>query len=368
MRLGRSCLGRCGDAARGRWQHGGRSACHNPQHHPPSRLPRQHRPRGPSSIARALPVIPGNSLLAGRGGVFQAPKSGRSSHSSRIRFWKLPVFGFGRHSGRTCGGAVMLDEAWAAPPRCRSAHARFQGFPWSPLQGGVKTWPLYCFRSGGGGDSRDTAPYPWSAGDRGSGGALAAGAHVLGGGALPAPEIVLALTGLVLVSVIQVTARDLSLGRIAAVLGGGQVSLHEAFNVLSTGAACHSPISPAAHEGDHGGALCLSPALAESAHTIWHGNAGFAMTMAHLLAVAVTAVLISRAEAALWQVVAWLRPLTRNPSPSAVGRREAPGARPGAGPVERRHGGISRLWGCGAHRWGPPGPCVPVGRLLQSTP
>ncbi|WP_051629055.1 hypothetical protein [Arthrobacter sp. UNC362MFTsu5.1] len=162
---------------------------------------------------------------------------------------------------------------------------------------------------------------------------LAAGAHVLGGGALPAPEIVAALTCLVLASVMQVTGRDLSLGRIAAVLGGSQILLHEAFTVLSTGSACQAAASPAAHQGDHGSALCLSPALAGSAHTVGHDGAGVAMMLAHLLAVAVSALLISRAEAALVQVMAWLRPLMHAPCPVIVGVYRKPRLRPGPDPV-----------------------------------
>ena len=148
---------------------------------------------------------------------------------------------------------------------------------------------------------------------------LAAGAHVLGGGTLPTPVIVLALTGLVLASVMQVMGRQLSLAKMAAVLGVGQVLLHEAFGVLSAGAACHGTASPAGHEMGYGGALCLSPVLAESSHTVGHGDGGAAMTLAHLLAVAVTALLISRAEAALWKVVAWLRPVPHAHHPVTVG-------------------------------------------------
>lgn len=162
---------------------------------------------------------------------------------------------------------------------------------------------------------------------------LAAGGHVLGGGALPAPEIVAALTGLVLASVMQVTGRDLSLGRIAAVLGGSQILLHEAFTVLSTGTVCAAPTSPGVHQGDHGSAVCQSPDLAGPAHMAGHDSGGIAMTLAHLLAVAVTVLLISRAEAALSQVMAWLRPLTHAARPVTVGVSRKPRLRPGPGPI-----------------------------------
>ncbi|APX00446.1 hypothetical protein [Arthrobacter sp. QXT-31] len=152
--------------------------------------------------------------------------------------------------------------------------------------------------------------------------ALAAGAHVLGGGILPSPDISLALIAIVMAGVMSLAGRQLSLGKIAAVLAGGQILLHGALNALSNRAGCHADSfsdSAAHHTVQTAGLLCQSPASAVPIHE----SAGYSMSLAHLCATAVTAVLLGRAEAALWQLAAWLRPLTRFLQPAPV-----PGCRP----------------------------------------
>lgn len=159
---------------------------------------------------------------------------------------------------------------------------------------------------------------------------FAAGAHVLGGGTLPAAETSAALIALVLAAVRLILGRGWSMGRIAGVLGIGQVLLHEAFSLLSRQAPC----GPSPHGGGHHAlqpAVCLATQVPEP---LPHAHAGFIMSMAHLLAAAATVVMLSKAEAALWRVAAWLlRPLTHILQPGAVLGSEPPCAGPGTGPV-----------------------------------
>ncbi|UKA56623.1 hypothetical protein LFT45_22350 (plasmid) [Arthrobacter sp. FW305-BF8] len=146
---------------------------------------------------------------------------------------------------------------------------------------------------------------------------LAAGAHVLGGGSLPTADISLALLALVLAGVMSLAGRQLSLAKIAAVLAGGQILLHEALNVLSGASSCQAAASSDsfAHHAVQAASLpCQSP----PSSLLIHESAGYAMSLAHLFATAVTAVVLGKAEAALWQLAAWLRPLARFLAPTPV--------------------------------------------------
>ncbi|MDQ0030929.1 hypothetical protein [Arthrobacter bambusae] len=136
--------------------------------------------------------------------------------------------------------------------------------------------------------------------------ALAAGAHVLSGGALPVAPVllaVLALTGLVTT---LATRFKLGLPVIAALLGAGQLVLHEAFTAFGplTGPAPGSP-------PHHLAAGHAPPPLgAETVHfhevdTPW----GWLMLTGHALATAASALLLAKGEQALWQLEGWLRPL-----------------------------------------------------------
>jgi hypothetical protein len=63
--------------------------------------------------------------------------------------------------------------------------------------------------------------------------ALAAGAHVAGGGHLPAPAILLAVLALTALASTVATRLRLSFPAIGALLGGGQLALHEVFTAFS---------------------------------------------------------------------------------------------------------------------------------------
>ena len=151
-----------------------------------------------------------------------------------------------------------------------------------------------------------------------------AGAHVLSGGALPVAPVllaVLALTGLV-----TTLATRFKLGSpvIAALLGAGQLLLHEAFTAFGP-LTVPAPGSPAHHSA----AEHLSPPLGtETVH--FHEvdtPLSWLMLVAHVLATLASAVVLAKGEEALWQLAAWLRPFPVAAHP-AVFRPDA-----GASPV-----------------------------------
>lgn len=155
---------------------------------------------------------------------------------------------------------------------------------------------------------------------------LAAGAHTLAGGALPAPAILAALLALTLLASVLATKIRLGLPAMTAVLGAGQVLLHEAFTALADTGTPQTAL-PAVHQHDDGAALAgalqhLSPALG---HSAGHGSLTHdpGMLLAHVVATLLTALLLARGEAALWALAAWLRPLfraTKTPALPVAGR------------------------------------------------
>ena len=121
--------------------------------------------------------------------------------------------------------------------------------------------------------------------------ALAVGGHALGGGAAaPGPAVVVSL----LLAAWTVLWADRQRGRaaLAAFCGGTQVAYHLAFS-LSADAAVHARHG---HGHGHGGAH-EAMTSATDAH----------MLLAHVLAAAVTGVLLGHGEAALWAVARRLR-------------------------------------------------------------
>jgi hypothetical protein len=148
---------------------------------------------------------------------------------------------------------------------------------------------------------------------------LAAGGHVIGGGTLPAPIITLALTALLMVPVTWLSKRELSFPVLLGLLGAGQMLLHEALSTLSVSAVCQAP---ATGRGSHHAATsslhCLPASPAElSAHS-GAGIDPLAMLAGHALAVLGTAWLLRQGEAALWQLLAWLRPLAVLPRAAVI--------------------------------------------------
>lgn len=126
---------------------------------------------------------------------------------------------------------------------------------------------------------------------------LAATAHVAGGGILPGPELLLALTALTGCAALLLTGRRLSLPVLLAALGSGQFLLHQAFcwfgvetvTVVATGH--HQSWVPVALERFH------------------ENSAGGVMTAAHVVATAAAALLLAHGENLLWRFWTWWQPL-----------------------------------------------------------
>ncbi|GAA1753814.1 hypothetical protein [Kocuria aegyptia] len=138
--------------------------------------------------------------------------------------------------------------------------------------------------------------------------ALAAVGHLAGGGGLPPLIVLIGLAAGVLGPVTWASGRRLTLGPLLVLLGVAQWGLHEAFLLTSTVPACAAV--PDSHHSTHLGpdTACPTGLVLEAGH---HGPSGHgaAMLAGHVLAVLVIALVITRAEAALWLALEWLRPL-----------------------------------------------------------
>jgi hypothetical protein len=150
---------------------------------------------------------------------------------------------------------------------------------------------------------------------------LAAGAHVAGGGALPAPAVMLAVLALTALGSTTATRLRLGFPFVAALLAGGQLALHEVLTAFSIPAAAES--SAAAAHGSHlSGAAALPPVLDHI-----HGAGATSrplMLAAHILATLGSALLLAKGEDALWALAAWLRPLMALPRPAVYDDGPAP--------------------------------------------
>lgn len=159
---------------------------------------------------------------------------------------------------------------------------------------------------------------------------LAAAAHVVGGGDLPAPGIMAAVLALTGMAATAATRRKVNFPAMAALLGTGQLVLHEAFSAFSSPAA--APAGPAGHHPASipfpGLPLDAAGTAATHLHQYESGWAAALMLGGHALATLACAVLLAKGEAALWSLAAWLRPLVRLPraampdvvaSPAAAG-------------------------------------------------
>lgn len=143
---------------------------------------------------------------------------------------------------------------------------------------------------------------------------LAAGAHTLAGGQLPATGILLALLALTGLAATTSTRLKLNLPAMAALLGAGQLALHEALTAFSGSAS-----APAGGVVPHHLAHIPFP-TAPGSHLAGSGLPPDAsvvpvlMLAGHALATLLCAVLLARGEDALWALAAWLRPLRRLPA------------------------------------------------------
>lgn len=163
---------------------------------------------------------------------------------------------------------------------------------------------------------------------------LAALAHILGGGSLPGAGIMAAILAITGLASTLATRRQLRLPAMTAVLGAGQLALHEVFTALSvppSGAA--SLVGESHHAAGQAGfaneaGVSFTEAAAQSAghaHQVDSPLAALMLT-GHVVATLVCAAILARGEAALWVLATWLRPLVQLPSPVRLDGGTVPAA------------------------------------------
>lgn len=158
---------------------------------------------------------------------------------------------------------------------------------------------------------------------------LAAGAHVAGGGALPAPGILLAVLALTGLAATTATRLKLNAAAMAALLGAGQFALHELFTAFSAPGLATGAVPAAVHHQ----AGTAAPLIEAAAHLHAADSAASTlMLVAHIVATAACALLLAKGEDALWALAGWLRPLVRLPEALTPDAGAAP-AVPGPPPV-----------------------------------
>jgi hypothetical protein len=138
---------------------------------------------------------------------------------------------------------------------------------------------------------------------------LACAAHVAGGGLLPGIGLIAVLTVLVGMVAIVATARQCRVPGLLAVLGAEQLVLHY---LLAAGGQSASAgggvgcvpgtVAAAHHVGMADAMVCRSDLVATGAtDTLLHAT-WFSMVGGHVLATVVTAWMLARGEALLWQL------------------------------------------------------------------
>ncbi len=140
--------------------------------------------------------------------------------------------------------------------------------------------------------------------------ALAAGAHVMAGGALPHPVIFLGLVALVLAPVMILASFKVAAPAMAGLLVASQLILHEAFNALSMPAGFQHIAVGHLH-----GPGSVLPA---TAFTPDYAVPNTLMLVLHAAATLATAVVLARGEAAVWALAVWLRPIIRILTPVVI--------------------------------------------------
>ncbi|WP_413249071.1 hypothetical protein [Sinomonas flava] len=166
---------------------------------------------------------------------------------------------------------------------------------------------------------------------------LASAAHLAGGGRLPDPLVFFAILASTFLPTAWLCGKRLTPLTVLVLLGLEQLILHWAFAALSQAAATVPQFSPTAGHIHVLGAPASSEMAAARVHV--HGDSP-AMLAAHILATLAVALLLARAEDALWALLAWLRPLVRllllpalHPFPTVAAY--APQALPRLGPSLR---------------------------------
>lgn len=135
--------------------------------------------------------------------------------------------------------------------------------------------------------------------------ALAAAAHVLGGGVLPQPAILAGIVALVLAPITILSKTRITAPVMIGLLGSSQLVLHWAFDAFSV--STEFTPSPGTHVHGEPPLSPGGPALMPE-----HALVPAALMLAlHAAATLATALVLARGEAAVWALAAWLRPLVR---------------------------------------------------------
>lgn len=130
---------------------------------------------------------------------------------------------------------------------------------------------------------------------------LALGAHVLGGGQIPRTIVLVPLAAVVLAAALPFAGRRIGAPAAVAVLGVGQLGLHQAFGALSD-MGC----APMGEMAGHAHAVQIA-CTASPEHM--GSTGGTAMFVLHVVATLVTALLIAGTDRTLTWIATWLSPL-----------------------------------------------------------
>ncbi|MFC0625676.1 hypothetical protein [Kribbella deserti] len=122
---------------------------------------------------------------------------------------------------------------------------------------------------------------------------IAAGSHVLGGGAPPHPLALLILSVLAAVPVHLLSGRRLGFGLLLVLLGGGQFVVHHLLMAMAT-------MQPGGHPHE------MPPMVHPAAPVPTEGPT---MLIAHVVATLLTGLLLAHGESLLWALWSLLRPL-----------------------------------------------------------
>lgn len=122
---------------------------------------------------------------------------------------------------------------------------------------------------------------------------IAAGSHVLGGGAAPHPLTLLILSVLAAIPVHLLSGRRLGFGLLLVLLGGGQFAIHHLLMAIGS-------MQPGGHPHD------LAPMVHPTATA---PSDGPGMLLAHVVATVLTSLLLAYGDALLWALWTLLRPL-----------------------------------------------------------
>ncbi|WP_324012016.1 hypothetical protein [Microbacterium sp. JZ37] len=130
---------------------------------------------------------------------------------------------------------------------------------------------------------------------------LAAVSHTVGGGAAPAPLLVVAMAAVLALPAILVVGRRPRLSRVLAAVVTTQAAFHLAF--LALGSPVATRISASAHAGHLHAEAHAHPALVETAVLATAADAP--MLAAHAVAALVTTALLWRGEQLVRAIAAW---------------------------------------------------------------